>query len=161
MKSFIVNTPCPWSVWEEHHVLCSLDNQALVSLLAPFYLHVCEPFEIGKHFWLWYAARRRMADSEPFILFHESQLYLFVEEGIYLVPPSWTYDDFKYFIWTLVGSDEGVGGIPPNLVAAGTPLFIIFTTSPVAKRWKRLHKTMQEPKIIVMNPWSKNEILQM
>jgi len=115
---------------------------------------------VGKSVWIWYAARRRMAAKEPFLIYYGSKLRLFVEEGVYDVPYGWKNDDFQYFMWTFVDSDESPEGIPSRFVRLSTPLFVIFATSPVEKRWKRLNKTMEEPKIIIMNPWSKSEILQ-
>ncbi|KAF9502706.1 hypothetical protein BS47DRAFT_1070022 [Hydnum rufescens UP504] len=115
---------------------------------------------VGKSIWIWYAARRRMAAKEPFLLYYGSQLRLFVEDGVYDVPDRWQNEDFRYFIWTFVDSDESKEGIPSHFVRPSTPLFIIFTRSPEANCWNRLHKTMQEPEIIIMNPWSKSEILQ-
>ncbi|KAF9517784.1 hypothetical protein BS47DRAFT_1482992 [Hydnum rufescens UP504] len=81
---------------------------------------------IGKSVWFWYAARRRIASSEPFILFRKTVLHLFVKEGVYILPSDWTYDDFTYFIWTFVDTDHFANGsIPPGLVGSGTPLFVI------------------------------------
>ncbi|KAF9515072.1 hypothetical protein BS47DRAFT_1381617 [Hydnum rufescens UP504] len=113
---------------------------------------------IGKSLWVWYAARRRMAAREPLILYYGSKLCLFVEGGVYDLPDGWENDDFRYFIWAFIDSDEHSQGIPSHFVRPSTPLFIIFTRSPEANCWNCLHKTMLWPQTIIMNPWSKMDI---
>ena len=85
---------------------------------------------------------------------------MFVEEGVYnMGTESQVLDAMKSIIWTLVDADESRNGVPIDLIYHATPFFIIYTTSPIQKRWSRLHKTVSEI-VIIMNPWTRSEIHQ-
>jgi len=90
--------------------------------------------------------------------YYQGQCYLFVHEGVFLVPDRFPPGLFKTILWTLVDPDESREGVPKELVAHGTHLFVIYTTSPCQERWDCLHKTVHDVTII-MNPWTKKEIL--
>jgi hypothetical protein len=51
--------------------------------------------------------------------------YLFVNEGVYKLPPDWAHDNFHCIVWTLVDSDQCKEGVPPDLIPHGMLLFII------------------------------------
>lgn len=72
------------------------------------------------------------------------------------MPPNFK---IKIFVWTLVDSDASPDGVPTHLAFCGTRHFIIYTTSPEKKRWSRLHKIIEE-NVIVMNPWTRGEIIR-
>jgi hypothetical protein len=55
-------------------------------------------------------------------LYQDGTRYLFVEEGVYIVPKSFKASYFQVFIWT----------------------FVIFFTSPQKEQWSRLHKAVRE-----------------
>ncbi|KIM90035.1 hypothetical protein PILCRDRAFT_812840 [Piloderma croceum F 1598] len=112
---------------------------------------------IGKSFWIYYAARRRMAETKPFIWFYKANYYLFVDEGVYKLPPDWRHDDFLCIMWTLVDSDQNRPDVPVYLIPHGTCLFVMYVTSPVAKRWSRMNKTTRRI-VLIMNPWGRREI---
>ncbi|KAM6503293.1 hypothetical protein JOM56_000236 [Amanita muscaria] len=112
---------------------------------------------IGKSFWIYYAARRLLAEKSPFIWFYQSEYYLFVDDGVYSLPPYWEHTDFTSIIWTLVDSDQDRDGPPGTLVPHGTRLFVTYVTSPATTRWSRLDKTTR-PIVVVMNPWGRKEI---
>ncbi|KIM80623.1 hypothetical protein PILCRDRAFT_822364 [Piloderma croceum F 1598] len=114
---------------------------------------------IGKSFWIYYAARRRLAETKPFIWFYQASYYLFVQEGVYPLPSDWDHGDFRYKLWTLVDSEQSRAGVPEVLVPKGTRLFAIYVTSPAEERWSRLHKTTR-PIRIIMNPWSRRSIVR-
>ena len=113
----------------------------------------------GKSFWIYYAARRLLAEKRTFIWFYKARYYLFVQEGVYKLPSDWEHDDFRYIMWTLVDSDQSKAGVPEVLVPQGTRLFAIYVSSPAADRWSRLHKTTR-PIRIIMNPWSRRSIIR-
>ncbi|KIL64152.1 hypothetical protein M378DRAFT_178977 [Amanita muscaria Koide BX008] len=102
----------------------------------------------GKSFWIYYAARRLLAEKSPFIWFYQSEYYLFVDDGVYSLPPYWEHADFTSIIWTLVDSDQDRDGPPGTLVPHGTLLFVT---------WSRLDKTTR-PIVVFMNPWGRKEI---
>ncbi len=78
----------------------------------------------------------------PFIWFYEAKYYLFVNEGVYGLPDDWAHSDFLCMVWILVDSDQCNGGVlAPKLVPHGALLFVIYATSPIINRWKRMNKT--------------------
>ena len=91
--------------------------------------------------------------------YYNKQCYLFVHEGVFLKPDRFSPRFFKTILWTLVDSNESWEGVPEDLITHGTRLFVIYTTSPCQKGWDRLHKTVRDITII-MNPWTKKEILR-
>jgi hypothetical protein len=113
----------------------------------------------GKSFWIYYAARRRLAEKKPFIWFYQARYYLFVQEGVYELPSDWKHGDFRYIVWTLVDSDQSSTGVPEVLVPQGTRLFAIYVTFPANKRWSRLVKTTR-PIRMIMDPWSRRSIVR-
>jgi len=112
----------------------------------------------GKSFWIYYALRRCLAERKPVIWLHQKVYHLFIDDGVYAVPNDFQPGSFKSVVWTLVDSDESPHGIPPDLIAHGTRLFIMYVTSPAKHRWSRLEKTVPFFAVIIMNPWTKKEI---
>ena len=96
---------------------------------------------------------------KPVIWYLDKKCYLFVDEGVYLIPRDFPTFSFKTFVWTLVDSDQSKDGVPPDLVPHETCHYVIYTTSPCKERWSRLHKTTRDMRLI-MNPWTKEEILR-
>ena len=82
-----------------------------------------------------------------------------MQEGVYRLPTDWEHADFRYIVWTFIGSDQSPAGIPEDLVPQGTRLFVIYVTLPAVARWKRLEKTTW-PIETIMNPWSRSEIVR-
>src|ERR1700691_2977609 len=76
-------------------------------------------------FWVYYAVRRRLAETKPFIWFYQATYYLFVQEGVYELPSEWRHADFRCIVWTFVDSDQSSAGVPEVLVPQGTRLFAI------------------------------------
>lgn len=113
----------------------------------------------GKSFWVYYAARRRLAEEKTFLWFYQANYYLFVKNGVYKLPSDWEHSDFLSIVWTLVDSDQSIAGVPEILVPHGTRLFVIYITSPAKERWSRMEKTTN-PAVFIMNPWSRSEILR-
>jgi hypothetical protein len=93
---------------------------------------------------------------KPFIWFYQADYYLFVKEGVYLLPSDWRHSDFRYIVWTLVDSDENKG-VPPRLIPQGTRLFVTYVTSPAADSWSRMNKTTRRL-VVIMNPWGRREV---
>ena len=118
------------------------------------------PLHKGKSVWVYYALRRCLAERRPVILYFKQRCHLFVEEGVYEMSDDFQRAELKSFTWTLVDCDEAQEGVPTYLVPLGTPLFVIFTTSPRRAKWWRLHKTMRPPVVAIMNPWKRKEILR-
>ncbi|KAH9974661.1 hypothetical protein BGW80DRAFT_1204772 [Lactifluus volemus] len=114
---------------------------------------------VGKTYWLFYTLRRCLAEKRPIIWMHERDLFLFVDEGTFLVP-----DDFRRcapetFVWTLIDSEECPSGIPLKLVSSGMPLFIIYATTSCSENWLHVHANFDDRRI-TMNPWTREEIHQ-
>jgi hypothetical protein len=96
---------------------------------------------------------------KPVIWLYRGSYFLFVEEGVFAMGSRVDQTYFEGVVWTLVDSDESPKGVPPHLVPQNTCLFVIFTTSPSNQRWSRMHKTVRTA-VLLMNPWTKAEILQ-
>ena len=114
---------------------------------------------IGKSKFLTYAMRRCCAERRPFIFYRNYKYYLFVQEGVFRNPSEFSSHQYQTYVWALVDADEDQSGIPEGLIARFTQLFTIYSSSPVRSRWDRVHKTVDE-RVIVMNPWTRKEILQ-
>ncbi|KAF8467514.1 hypothetical protein DFH94DRAFT_638974 [Russula ochroleuca] len=117
---------------------------------------------IGKSVWIYYALCRCLTEKRPVVWryreSHGDSHYMFVEEGVYDMGTQFLRDMYcENVVWTLVDADEYRDGVPPELVTHGTPFFVIYTTSPVRERWKRLHKSVFDT-VVVMNPWTRSEI---
>jgi len=113
----------------------------------------------GKSYWCYYAMCRRLSERQPtFWYCGDLDFYLFVEEGVFIVPQNFPSYDLKVRVWTLVDSDNHPEGVPPRLIDKRTRHFIIFTTSPQSRRWKALSKSTRTS-VFYMNPWSRREIL--
>ncbi|KAH8994041.1 hypothetical protein EDB92DRAFT_1815315 [Lactarius akahatsu] len=96
--------------------------------------------------------------KKPVIWFRSMQ-YLFVEEGVFKVPPDHSSTDFKACIWTLIDADECRNGIPDYLAPHRTKHLIILCSSPQSAQWKCLSKTT-ECSIAIMDPWTREEIFK-
>jgi hypothetical protein len=117
-----------------------------------------QTFSKGKSVFIFYAVRRRLAEQKPVIWVINGVYYLFVEEGVYKMPEHfYRVSRFRYIVWTFVAADHNGKGIPPSLIAHGTPLFVIYVTSPAKERWDRMYHTIHET-VVVMNPWTRKEI---
>jgi hypothetical protein len=84
---------------------------------------------------------------------------MFLQDGVYEMPADFQQSSFLTTVWTLVDSDESEDGPPSIAMTHGTRLAVIYTTSPVEDRWSRMHKTVLDV-TVVMNPWTKAEILE-
>ncbi|KAH9009391.1 hypothetical protein EDB84DRAFT_1280496 [Lactarius hengduanensis] len=111
---------------------------------------------IGKSVWITYALCQRLTEGEPFIWFSGTCRYLFVAEGVFVVPPDYPPTHFKTCIWTFVDADDG---IPDYLAPHRTKHLIILSSSPESSRWKLLTKTTQ-CSTAIMDPWTREEISQ-
>ncbi|KAH8996620.1 hypothetical protein EDB92DRAFT_1793737 [Lactarius akahatsu] len=112
---------------------------------------------IGKSYWLTYALCRRLTEGGPVIWFRSAKRYLFVDEGVFVVPPDYPSTDFKTRIWTLVDADDK-DGIPDCLAALQeTNHLIISSSSPKSSRWKLLTRSTL-CSVAYMNPWKREEI---
>ncbi|RXW14067.1 hypothetical protein EST38_g11787 [Candolleomyces aberdarensis] len=116
---------------------------------------------IGKTLWARYAAGRCIAESRPFIWFHESSSPVLVTtDGYFELPERWIgYIKSDAFLWTFFDSDSQNLF---NLFARPSPLVILYTASPFQKQydWYKIQKHTHHT-AIVMNPWTKGEILRM
>lgn len=92
------------------------------------------------------------------IWLYQQTSYLFIDEGVYVVPKDFPPGAFNYFVRTLVDSDESEDNIPLHLIPHGSRLFVIYCTSPDNERWSRMEKTVTRVGVFVMNPWTKREI---
>jgi hypothetical protein len=79
-------------------------------------------------------------------MYRSLKYYLFVEDGVFEVPSNFD-------------SSASPDGIPLKIAVAGSPIRVIYATSPSSHRWKSLHQVM-EKQVIVMNPWTLWEIHQ-
>ncbi|KAH8976722.1 hypothetical protein EDB86DRAFT_3057817 [Lactarius hatsudake] len=114
---------------------------------------------IGKSCWLTYALCQRLVEGKPVIWFSDTSRYLFVNEGVFEIPPDYNSTNFKTRIWTLIDADNCKDGIPDYLGPHRTKHLIILSSSPKSSRWQLLTKTT-ECSIAIMNPWTREEISQ-
>ena len=120
-----------------------------------YYLHVC--MRKGKSVWIYYALCRRLVDRKAVIWYQNQACYLFSKEGVFRSPVDFPSTGFRFFVWTLVDSDQSSEGPPPHLLCPGTRLYVIYVTSPRKARWERMKKTVRDVRVI-MNPWTRREI---
>ncbi len=111
----------------------------------------------GKSVWIYYALCRRLVDRKSVIWYRNQACYLFSKEGVFRSPTDFPSTGFRFFVWTLVDSDQSSEGAPPHLLSPGTRLYVIYVTSPRRARWARMNKTVRDVRLI-MNPWTKREI---
>jgi hypothetical protein len=102
--------------------------------------------------------RRCCAEQRPFVLYR-NKCYLFVQEGVFEAPPRFSSHKYQTYVWALVDADEATSGVPEGLIARFTRLFTFYSTSPTRSRWTRVHKIVGA-RVIVMNPWTRKEILR-
>ncbi|KAH9006497.1 hypothetical protein EDB86DRAFT_2795089, partial [Lactarius hatsudake] len=113
---------------------------------------------IGKSYWLTYALCRRLTEGGPVIWFRSGKRYLFVDEGVFVIPPDYPSTDFKTRIWTLIDADDSKDGIPDCLATLQeTNHLIILSSSPKSSRWKILTRATL-CSVAYMNPWKREEI---
>lgn len=112
----------------------------------------------GKSVWVYYALRCRMAEKKSAIWLYKGAYYLFVEDGVYRMPSDFQRAKFLSIVWTFIDSDESEI-IPVNLISRDAHLFVIYTTPPVEQRWS-LMQISTENDIVIMNPWTRGEILR-
>jgi len=114
----------------------------------------------GKSYWIYYAARRRLGEKEPFIWYFGQEWYLFIEDGVFQCPEEFSPFVFRRLgLWVLVDADHSATGVPHELVHPESKLHTIFTTSPPNDRWKGLRKSTF-CSTVIMNPRSWEEIHQ-
>jgi hypothetical protein len=111
----------------------------------------------GKSLWIYYALCRRLAERKPVIWHHVGIPYLFVEEGVYKMPPEFPAGCFYPIVWTLIDSDDVGKEHLRRFVPQGTKLFAIYVASPIGKPWSRMHKTVFTT-VAIMNAWTRREI---
>jgi hypothetical protein len=104
-----------------------------------------------------YALCRRLAEKRPLIWLYKEVYYLFLTEGVYELPERFQRAYFRSIVWALIDSEESPSGVPQGLASLGTRVFTIYATSPASEQWKRLHKSLNE-KVVIMNPWTREEI---
>ncbi|KAH9043513.1 hypothetical protein EDB83DRAFT_2407406 [Lactarius deliciosus] len=114
---------------------------------------------IGKSVWITYALCQRLTEGEPVIWYSDTRRYLFVDEGVFEVPPDYPSSMFKTRIWTFIDADDSNDGIPDYFAPHRTKHLIILSSSPESSRWKLLTKTTQ-CSIAIMDPWTREEISQ-
>jgi len=130
----------------------------MISPLTPHFLNTS--LWKGKSYWMYYAARRRLGEKEPFIWYFSQEWYLFIEDGVFQCPDGFSPTSFRRLgLWVLVDADHSVTGVPPELAHPESKLHTIFTTSPPNDRWKALLKTTS-CSTVIMNPWSWEDIYQ-
>ncbi len=134
----------------------------MISSLTPHFLNTS--LRKGKSYWIFYTARRRLSEKEPFIWFFGQEWYLFVEDGVFRCPTRFSPIPFRPLgLWAFVDTDNTSTsdcttlGVPAEISEFMGGLHIIFVTSPRQERWKGLKK-VTSCKTLVMDPWSWDEI---
>ena len=128
----------------------------MISSLTPHFLNTS--LRKGKSYWIFYTARRRLSEKEPFIWFFGQEWYLFVEDGVFRCPGGFSPIPFRPLgLWVLIDADNSTLGVPVEVAEFMGNLHIIFVASPREGRWKGLKKTTS-CKTVVMDPWSWDEI---
>jgi hypothetical protein len=106
---------------------------------------------IGKSFWAYYVLRRRLGEKSVSLWYQGSVLYLFCSEGVLLVPPTFSFNEF---VWTIIDYAQSPTGIPSTMTHFPPGVFPIYITSP---SWSGNLRSWTSNRLI-MNPWTRAEI---
>ncbi|KAF8909819.1 hypothetical protein CPB84DRAFT_1446752 [Gymnopilus junonius] len=112
---------------------------------------------IGKSFWMLYAAHRCAAEGRPFLWLFQEDYFIFVDEGVYLLPFDWHPGDFIGHLWAFVDADNHKEGVPPKVCAHNTKLVVFFVTPADEDRWKTMSRTTSSA-VIIMKPCNRDEL---
>ncbi|KAI0294192.1 hypothetical protein BC826DRAFT_1175473 [Russula brevipes] len=113
-----------------------------------------------KSYWISYAIRRRLGEGQPFMWCRSKFCFLFVEEGVFeMHQDQLRSDTFSSFIWTFTDASDTHEGVPFPMADTDGTFFNIHVSPPQRARWKSLMKSTSTS-IVIMNPWTKDEIIQ-
>lgn len=112
---------------------------------------------VGKTFWISYALRRCLGEKQPVALYRDKVCYLFSELGVEIVNPG-THNGRGKHTWCFVDSVDAPTTLPPSICRRDVQLFPIYVTSPEESRWRKLRQ-LRIPTLVVMNPWTIEEIM--
>ena len=131
------------------------------STISPHTLHFLKTsYEKGKTYWTYYAARRRLGESKPFLWRFGLVWHLFVEGGVFQCRGGFSSLEFRRRqLWALVDSNASEQSVPKELALEGNKLLTIYTSSPQVNGWKGLLQSTSCA-TVVMNPWSWEEVHQ-
>jgi hypothetical protein len=109
---------------------------------------------IGKSFWAYYVLRRRLGEKSVSLWYQGSVLYLFCSDGVLLVPPTFSFNEFEPRVWTIIDYARSPTGIPSTMTHFPPGVFPIYITSP---SWSGNLRSWTSNRLI-MNPWTRAEI---
>ncbi|KAF8524690.1 hypothetical protein BU17DRAFT_42824 [Hysterangium stoloniferum] len=112
---------------------------------------------IGKTRWIHYALRYCLGEKQPVVWCRFNKCYFFSESGVDIIDPVLHRSGAKH-TWCFVDSMDAPETLPPSVCSSDGELFPVYITSPKVSRWRKLHQSGRIPKLIVMNPWTLDEL---
>jgi hypothetical protein len=109
----------------------------------------------GKSLWIHYALRRCLGEKQATIWYLSGKFYYF-SDTLEIFDPT-THTLHPPHTWCFVDSTEA-DVLPTAIYNPLWKLFPIYVTSPKEERWAKLHQ-IRIPTLIVMNPWTRTELL--
>jgi hypothetical protein len=146
--------------YEEHHdtYLAVVTGQPGIGTKTPLVARSAHlvNLSLGKTLWITYALRRCLGEKQPVVLYRAGRCYFFSELGLDTIDPVVHECNTKH-TWCFVDSTDAPESLPTSICSKYVQLFPIYVTSPKGSRWDKLHQ-MRIPSIIIMNPWTLNEL---
>ncbi|KAF8521913.1 hypothetical protein BU17DRAFT_14993, partial [Hysterangium stoloniferum] len=111
---------------------------------------------IGKTSWIDYALRYCLGKKQPVVRYLFGNCYFFSGSGVVIIDPL-LYQSGGKHTWCFVDVIDGEM-LPPKICSSDIELFPVYVTYPKESRWHTLHQTQRIPSLIVMNPWTLDEL---
>ncbi|KAF8523873.1 hypothetical protein BU17DRAFT_85290 [Hysterangium stoloniferum] len=112
---------------------------------------------IGKTRWINYAIRYCLGERQPVVWYQVNECYFFSESGVDIINLMLHQSGGKD-TWCLVDSQHAPQTLPPSICSVSIQRFPVYVTSPSESRWSKLQQSGRIPKLIVMNPWTLDEL---
>ncbi|KAF8518127.1 hypothetical protein BU17DRAFT_91228 [Hysterangium stoloniferum] len=112
---------------------------------------------IGKTSWISYALRYCLGEKQPVVWYRFANCYFFSGSGVVIINPLDHRCSGKH-TWCFVDSMDARETLPHKICSPAIELFPVYVTSPKESRWRKLHQSGRIPQLIVMNPWTLDEL---
>ncbi|KAF8521910.1 hypothetical protein BU17DRAFT_87460 [Hysterangium stoloniferum] len=111
---------------------------------------------IGKTSWINYALRYCLGKKQPVVRYLFGNCYFFSGSGVVIIDPL-LYQSGGKHTWCFVDVIDGEM-LPPKICSSDIQLFPVYVTYPKESHWHTLHQSQRIPSLIVMNPWTLDEL---
>ncbi|KAF8513599.1 hypothetical protein BU17DRAFT_53205 [Hysterangium stoloniferum] len=112
---------------------------------------------IGKSSWISYALRYCLGQKWPIVWYRYGNCFFFSRSGVVIIDPLVHQSGGKH-TWCFVDSMDASETLPHHICFPGIQLFPVYVTSPKESRWRKLVQSRRIPQLIVMNPWTLDEL---